>query len=447
MPPATPGLLAGQYYPTRQYPLKTSVMNGKRKSRIIKTGICFFICAITIYIVVMVPGRNTESSIQTTAPPPPRIDIDQQLNTLLYEMQLDSAPPEREDFVYVVQPGNSLNRIARMVKREYLLEETPQEIMQGIIVRNNLDNPKLIKAGLEVTIPLSQFIKQPEVPPTDPTLEEVYRHCRILDACAVDTLAAMEKELILNKEENVVMYQVRRGDSLYNIAQSVKERHGLTIPLKSFVQEIAARNDIDDPQAVHPETLLEIKLANHRTLTGLLNYDGYKKRAPAIKYCFTEQDLKNYVARALKRYGNIPAKTFKRMLRVESGGDFRAISPVGAAGLMQIMPLTGKRLGLRIWNEKGYSFPEDIGAPGAKSFYERYARELRAFVRKNPRKIIELDDRFNPEKNIFASARLFSRLVASHGTANAVAMYNGGVRGISKNRAQETRNYMKLVLR
>jgi soluble lytic murein transglycosylase-like protein len=135
------------------------------------------------------------------------------------------------------------------------------------------------------------------------------------------------------------------------------------------------------------------------------------------------------------------------MLSVESGGQNLAVSPVGAAGLMQIMPLTARRLGLRIYNEKGYIFPEDIGQRGAWALYSRYAKEIQQLAKENPQKLMKLDDRFNPQKNINAAARYMSRLVEEYGVEGAVAAYNGGHRGLAANKPRETRAYLRLVLR
>ncbi|MCV4567337.1 transglycosylase SLT domain-containing protein, partial [Escherichia coli] len=52
------------------------------------------------------------------------------------------------------------------------------------------------------------------------------------------------------------------------------------------------------------------------------------------------------IAEAAQRFG-IPAAWIRAIMRVESRGDWRAISPKGAIGLMQLMPDTWAALRAR----------------------------------------------------------------------------------------------------
>lgn len=51
------------------------------------------------------------------------------------------------------------------------------------------------------------------------------------------------------------------------------------------------------------------------------------------------------VTRAAKAY-QLPARLLHALVRVESGYKLRAVSPVGARGLSQVMPVNAKRCGL-----------------------------------------------------------------------------------------------------
>jgi len=81
-----------------------------------------------------------------------------------------------------------------------------------------------------------------------------------------------------------------------------------------------------------------------------------------------------YVAEAARRFA-LPARWISRVMRVESAGDIRAVSPAGAMGLMQIMPATWKEL--RVHYRLGHD-PFDAhdnifaGAAYLRELYDRY---------------------------------------------------------------------------
>jgi soluble lytic murein transglycosylase-like protein len=67
-----------------------------------------------------------------------------------------------------------------------------------------------------------------------------------------------------------------------------------------------------------------------------------------------EKSYEIYIQEAARRYGVDP-RLIQAVIDVESGGDPRALSPVGARGLMQVMPETGRTLGVHphlLWDER-----------------------------------------------------------------------------------------------
>jgi Transglycosylase SLT domain len=93
-----------------------------------------------------------------------------------------------------------------------------------------------------------------------------------------------------------------------------------------------------------------------------------------------------FVAEASQRF-NIPANWIRAVMRIESGGDPRAVSPKGAMGLMQIMPKT--YAGLRARHR--------LGA-----------------------------DAYNPRDNILAGAAYLREMLDRYGSSGFLAAYNAG---------------------
>ena len=93
-----------------------------------------------------------------------------------------------------------------------------------------------------------------------------------------------------------------------------------------------------------------------------------------------------FVAEASQRF-NIPGDWIRAVMRIESGGDPRAVSPKGAMGLMQIMPKT--YAGLRARHHLG-------------------------------------PDAYNPRDNILAGAAYLREMLDRYGSPEFLAAYNAG---------------------
>jgi soluble lytic murein transglycosylase-like protein len=108
---------------------------------------------------------------------------------------------------------------------------------------------------------------------------------------------------------------------------------------------------------------------------------------------------------AARRYG-LDAGLLESLVRAESGGDPRAVSPKGAMGLTQLMPATARELGVT-----------------------------------NP---------FDPAQNIDGGARYLRAMLDRFGDLRrALAAYNFGPERVERGERwpRETRNYVKTVLR
>jgi soluble lytic murein transglycosylase-like protein len=105
------------------------------------------------------------------------------------------------------------------------------------------------------------------------------------------------------------------------------------------------------------------------------------KASPSSALPFTA-----FVAEASQRF-NIPCEWIRAVMRIESGGDPRAVSPKGAIGLMQIMPKTYAGLRAR----------HHLGA-----------------------------DAYNPRDNLLAGAAYLRQMLDRYGSPGFLAAYNAG---------------------
>lgn len=106
-----------------------------------------------------------------------------------------------------------------------------------------------------------------------------------------------------------------------------------------------------------------------------------------------------------KQYG-VPVELVRSVVYQESRGNPKAVSPVGAAGLMQLMPGTAKELGVK--------------------------------------------DPFDPEQNIDGGVRYLKQQISRFGLVGGVAAYNAGPGNVQKHKGvppfKETQGYVKDVL-
>jgi soluble lytic murein transglycosylase-like protein len=120
-----------------------------------------------------------------------------------------------------------------------------------------------------------------------------------------------------------------------------------------------------------------------------------------------ERQLQPIIVAAANRH-KVDSALVKAIILAESGYNPRAVSKVGARGLMQLMPRTAKSLGVK--------------------------------------------DSFNPEHNINAGVRYFKKLLNQFGDVKlALAAYNAGGRNVRKYNGvppyKATRYYIKKVLK
>jgi soluble lytic murein transglycosylase-like protein len=123
------------------------------------------------------------------------------------------------------------------------------------------------------------------------------------------------------------------------------------------------------------------------------------------------QELKEQydpIIQACARQFNVPADLIHSIIRAESAYDCRAVSPKGAAGLMQLMPETAAQYGVA--------------------------------------------DRFDPSDNIKGGVKFLKDLIKLFNgrTAEVVAAYNAGQEALKKYRGippyAETREYIRRVM-
>ena len=105
---------------------------------------------------------------------------------------------------------------------------------------------------------------------------------------------------------------------------------------------------------------------------GVADAEPIAAKPPSV--AVTADQVAGFVAEASQRFG-IPASWIRAVMRAESFGDVRALSPKGAMGLMQIMPATWAGLRLRYGlGADPYDAHDNIiaGAAYLRELHDRY---------------------------------------------------------------------------
>ena len=105
---------------------------------------------------------------------------------------------------------------------------------------------------------------------------------------------------------------------------------------------------------------------------GVADAEPIVAKPPSV--AVTADQVAGFVAEASQRFG-IPASWIRAVMRAESFGDVRALSPKGAMGLMQIMPATWAVLRLRYGlGADPYNAHDNIiaGAAYLRELHDRY---------------------------------------------------------------------------
>ena len=147
-------------------------------------------------------------------------------------------------------------------------------------------------------------------------------------------------------------------------------------------------------------------IPHNLNLTGQIQQSVSAEDA-ASKYRHGKSDFSALIQDASKLY-QIPKSLIGAVIKAESGFNPKAVSPAGAQGLMQLMPQTAKSLGVT--------------------------------------------DSFDPEQNINGGSRYLRMMLNRYDNnlTKALAAYNWGPHRVDrglKNMPEETRNYLKVILK
>jgi soluble lytic murein transglycosylase-like protein len=206
-----------------------------------------------------------------------------------------------------------------------------------------------------------------------------------------------------------------------NEAGSAPERRGESrrhTERRGSVRACAGRRRADRRRATAGAGLLMAALALEPSLRNLgaraRRHDGAGEARPAIPPLFGGDEagssgstpFDTFIEEASSLYG-VSADLVRAVIQTESGFNPRAVSRVGATGLMQLMPRTSRALGI--------------------------------------------EDPFDPRQNILGGVKYLSQLLEKYdgNVSLALASYNAGPGNVAKHRGippfKETRGYVRKI--
>ena len=183
----------------------------------------------------------------------------------------------------------------------------------------------------------------------------------------------------------------------------------------------------------------------------ICDYEGPEKIAPKEDIINLNSKIDNdfgkIIEEASKKF-EVDKDLIKAIITQESKGNQFLIdgeeTKCGKIGLMQILPLTAKQQVIDFRRQKGglvsdeeenlfvkKLFPESIGFPIKDNCDKGNYDLLKSYVdTKTQEKLMELDDRFDPQKNIFTGTFYFKSLINQFNSDQklelAIAAYNLG---------------------
>jgi len=211
------------------------------------------------------------------------------------------------------------------------------------------------------------------------------------------------------------------------------------------VENIRITDFYDEVELVNSET------RDRKLLKGGKFYVPTKTEEEFVaQYRFAENvEYGDLILRYSGIYGVEPSLV-AAVIEKESTFDSKIISPAGAVGLMQLMPLTAYSIGLsNIYAYDWIKQSEDLYKEESKKYFRdsnrnKYAEDLgNERSGKSDDELKKLDDRFDPEKNVDAGVKyLKEQLVEFNDKELALAAYNWGPGSVKNNCKDSSGNYV-----